>query len=282
MKLLFDQLVDLHNSIDAHTILGFIENDLVKDPTTGTPLWKSYVPFVGPLYEPGGLLLVGTAQSLAKIARRGEESEWQMATGLPKFPLHRLYRVGKLTVERPLTTSEVSFKSIAIQPYMDGILAGIAGAALAALGWGIHETLDAVTQRIAVTNFFKHSLWTPKRTDLNPLKLTDKRYRQFTLQQYVLKEIEILRPRVVVVFNRAIAHELSQSWDGGHVYGINDPAWIKRGGSFRQQPELEVEKARLLSGYVKQMEPPYGNGKAAAARTFLGKYYSDFAANRLT
>jgi hypothetical protein len=66
------------------------------------------------------------------------------------------------------------------------------------------------------------------------------------------------------------------------VYGINDPAWIKRGGSFRKQPELEVDKRSLLSEYVKQMDPPYRNGKVAAARSFLEKYYSDFVAARLT
>ena len=157
-KGIIEELIGLHRGIDASTRFGVVEDCLVRDRATGAPFWKSYIPFVGPAYNErseGRLLIVGTAQSLAKTARGRNDFQWRLATGLPAKPLFRLYRIGEDTVDRQLLAKEVSFHTIAIQPYEYGILAGIAGVAMAARGMGNFESLDTVTQRIAVTNFFR-------------------------------------------------------------------------------------------------------------------------------
>lgn len=286
MKHIFNQLVGLHGGIDASCKLSLIQDYLVPDPILKKPFWNSYIPFVGPKYEEGGVLLVGTAQSLAKLARKEDASaEWLVATGMPNHSIYRLYRIEETAVDRPLTEAEVSFKAIAIQPYMDGIFAGIAGAALMSVYGERHLNLNAVTQRIAVTNFFKHSLQTPEGNDLNPLNLpkeAKEKYFDVVLRDYMLQEIEILKPQVIVAFNEKVADRIRASWRGGCVYGIYDPASIKRGNllkGFAEQvskASLRGDDRELLLNYVAQMNQPYRVGKAVAAETYLAKYYCDF------
>lgn len=255
-----------------------VREHIVRDPETGKALWDSYIPFVGPHYEPGGVLLVGTAQSLAKAARKTDPSDWRLATGTPDHPLFRLYRVGATTVARPLEIREVSFEKIAIQPFEDGIFAGIAGIALAAKGMGVYRDLNDVTRRIAVTNFFKHSLHTESGGDLRPWDLpraAAQEYARVVSEQYIRRELEILKPAVVVAFNNETAQEIRRL---GHpaVYGIKDPAWLKRGGSFPGKPVSLDEEARELHAiYVSQMRSMYSQQMAGRVTGYLAHYHAE-------
>ncbi len=223
-------------------------------------------------------MLVGTAQSLAKVLRGGHEQAWQRATGLPENPLYRLYRIDGKTAARLLSPNEVSFRNIAIQHYEDGILAGIAGSALAALEAGFFENLDDVTQRVAVTNFFKHSMQTSDGNDLHPLRLPTQirqKYFEIVRKTYMRKELDILKPDIVIAFNHEIADEIRKA---GHprVFGINDPAWLKRGGSFRDTgfiSQLSADVRKLHSGYIAQMCRTYQNIRS---ENYLAKYHSEF------
>lgn len=283
MQVFFNKLTELHQSIDPRARVDLIGDRLVQDPWTKEPVWKSYIPFVGPSYQRGRLLILGTAQNLAKVAKSAREAEWREATGLPDMSLYRLYRAAGATFARPLRKAEVSFSSIAIQPYMDGILAGVAGMALLAMGRGTCATLDDATQYIAVTNFFKHSLRTPVGNDLNPSQLPKElqtRYRAATLRHYVLEEISILKPIAIVTFSDIVADEIRSSWKDGPVYRIYDPAYIKRGASLRQWShyltEIPGSVSELIRSYVSQMKQPYQGGKSLAATNYLAKYYAEF------
>lgn len=280
MRATFEKLTALHRSVDPSDCVRPVMDRLVLDPTTDKPVRDSYIPFVGPFYPQGRVLICGTAQNLAKVAKSENVGEWRRATGLPAMPLHRLYRVRNETVGRPLVEAEVRFSSIAIQPYMDGILAGVAGMALLAIRRERLETLDQVTQHVAVTNFFKHSLRNLEGNDLNPSQLTatiQDRYRSVTLKRYVLEELSILKPLVVIAFSDIVADEIRASWKAGPVYRVNDPAWIKRGGSFPSGSQVPDSVADLIRGYISQMKQPYQSGKSAAATTYLAKYYADFS-----
>ena len=275
---LIPELVALHRSIQAERYLPMVGEHIVRNPESGDKFWDSYIPFVGPRYEPGGVLLVGTAQSLAKTARKSDFRDWRLATGLPAHPLFRLYRVEGATVARPLTTEEVSFQNIAVQPFEDGIFAGIGGVAMAAKGLGVHRDLNDVTCRIAVTNLFKHSLRTTSGNDLRPWDLpraTAQEYAQVASEQYIRRELEILKPGVVVAFNSETARAIRGL---GHpsVYGINDPAWLKRGGGFAAASEgLDDAARKLHASYVSQMRPIYKEQMASRATGYLARYHAE-------
>ena len=74
--------------------LRFLERHLVRIPESGEPFTSPYLPWVGPEYRPGGVLLMATAQNLAQFQGETEadHARWREATGWPDGTLHRMQR----------------------------------------------------------------------------------------------------------------------------------------------------------------------------------------------
>lgn len=280
---MFAALVDLHRGVagELPARLGAVLPYLVRDAATKKPVWESYIPFIGPRYREGGVLVVATAQNLARWTGT---SAWRDAIGGPGRELYRLYRLADGCTDRLLRPDEVGFRSIAIAPWLEGIIAALVGLALRELGLGVFTDLNEVTQRVAVTNFFKHSLQTKKGTDLNPLseKLPAKvaaRFKAETARLYVKPEVRILRPRLIIAFKK-LGEVLRRAAPGATVLSINDPSWIKQGmsgvaaapsGSWLRRVKaaaIEPEVEELVRGYRKQMAPNY-QAKSEAVRVYL-------------
>ena len=130
--------------------LGFLEDHLVRTPGTRNPFCNPYLPWIGPGYRHGGILLMATAQNLGQFQDHSSEDHlerWRVATGWPDRTLRRL--------EHP---SFEEWRSVPIQPWMDGIMTVLAGLWMFAESGDAPGQLEDIASRVAVTNYFKHSL----------------------------------------------------------------------------------------------------------------------------
>ena len=285
-------LAERHRAIDAARLMLPFADVLVTVPGQGRPLYEPYIPFVGPAYRPGGVLVLATAQNLAQFGRTGDTPNWRLSTGLPDAPLHRLYRVGNRTVSRVLESAEVVCENVAMQPFEDGVLPALAGLWMAAAGEDPPRDLDAVAALISATNFYKHSLRTPSGADLNPEEPSFRNrlsaYRDLTLHTFAGPEVEILRPGAILAFRGVPEALRGHAPSGCRWRTINDPSWIKQGMSgvatapsgswFRraQDPRIPMAIRDLVEAYLGQLRSPYSAGKREATRVYLLVNYLEF------
>jgi hypothetical protein len=167
------------------------------------------------------------------------------------------------------------------------------------------EDLEDVTERLAITNYFKHSLWRRPpasvndghERDLNPdgLRREEARaYADTTYEWLVRPELELLMPRVVLSLKGhclSVLKRVKQDY-GYMLWSINDPAWILRGGGGRLVSNGSWGRAaadattpvldKLVAGYCKQIAETDQVGyrsKLDAIAIYLKYYYSRFTAN---
>lgn len=255
------------------------QGHLVDCPDENGPLFDPYLPWVGPDYLPGGVLILATAQNLGQFDNSSPERrrQWRHAVGWPDRTLWRLY-----------PESSGDWRSVPIQPWMDGILAALAGTWMLAQSGDAPEALDEIARRVAVTNFFKHSLRktgkSGRQGDKNPQSLPGadrRRFVEVTRRNYVDPEVRALKPGAVIGFKTMAAL-------GGFsrfpcpVSTVNDPSWIKQGmggvagedGSWRlrvdQSGNAMTERARQrMAAWVSQLSPAYSGGKREATEIYL-------------
>lgn len=288
---IFSELAEIPKKVNPERDLDFLEALLVRDPKTRKPVWEAYFPFVGPLYESGGVMVLSTAQNLSGDVNR---PTWPLITGLPNSPHYRLYRCGNETLQRIHKVDEVNYQDIEIAPWKDGVLPALVGLAMRESGLGEFSDLNEICRRVAISNFFKHSLTTNKGNDLNPLSadLADPIRSQFhsaTAKLYVNPEIQALKPKLLIVFKDLVGL-LKPMAPEARVIGVNDPSWMKQGmggvasppnGSWYRRvssatipPDVET----LISTYISQMATVY-KSKSEAVRIYLLYYWLEMTSS---
>lgn len=256
--------------------LRFLEQHLVRVPGSSEPFTSPYLPWIGPRYPPGGILLMATAQNLAQFQGETDAdlARWRQATGWPDDTLDRMRR---WELEQ--------WRDVPIQPWMDGIMTALAGVWMLARSNDAPVSLDDIASQVSVTNFFKHSLrkeGKARARDLNPRDLETAlrgRYLSLTRKLFVEPEVEALAPAVIIAFSSL--GKLG-AFDGLNtpVVLANDPTWIKQGMSGVARKggswQLAVERAAipesvhtLVNGWVDQLNSPYSAGKRESARIYL-------------
>lgn len=248
-----------------------------------------YVPFVGTAYDKGRILVYAKAQNLARYPNLRKEYYELGANAM-----YRLCRRGGGVPQ--------SYKDLDIRPVSCGVLPALAGVYLYAVDGLEIGSLDAVTSRLAITNFYKFSLWNVRRSpvndsnqqDLNPDSYAGvKEYARLTLEQFVGPEIERLKPRAILCLKRYGASMLESRYSitGPAVWAVNDPAWILRGGgrggclkptgswgklaSRQKDPGLR----RMVDSYCRQIRENRSKGyssKLKAIAVYLKCYYAKF------
>lgn len=229
----------------------------------GQPVLDPYVPFVGPGYEAGGILVYATAQNLAGVEHRYRD---ELTPG--EAALYRLWDGVAPTGPKPAPAG------VGIQPWDDGILPALVGM-LNLARTGRPETLDGVRGRTAVSNFYKLSLVDGTR-DLNPNGLprdSVERYARMTWDRFVSRELERLEPALIITFRGAHAAIL-QKHRPARVRVVNDPAWLKRGGRFREVPAASEVARALAARSLDSCEEPYRTSKRKAAMGYLLRYFA--------
>jgi hypothetical protein len=257
--------------------LDFLDDWLVRQPDSDAPFYTPYLPWLGPDYQQGGIFLMATAQNLGQFQVDKEvdhRKRWEKATGWPDKTLRRL---------EPRSFED--WRLIPIQPWMDGIMAALAGLWMFAQTGDAPRSLDGIARQVAVTNYFKHSLRKITQSgqrDHNPVLLVPTlrdRYVRFTCDYLVKPEITALKPSVVIGFTTLGKMGGFVGVDTNVVL-VNDPSWIKQGmsgvarekGSWR----LEVEKSNIpealderVEGWLGQLGSPYSTGKRESTRIYL-------------
>jgi hypothetical protein len=162
------------------------------------------------------------------------------------------------------------------------------------LGKASLQDLNEVCCHIAATNFFKHSL-SFGGMDLNSLNPKPKsrldresvqEYLQKTLELYVLPEIQILKPSMLITYKSLvpILRRAIRSLAAAPIlFPINDPSWVKQGMSgvahvskgrwhLRTQANpLPPSSRELLEAYLPELEGVFQK-KQHAASVYL-KFY---------
>ena len=229
----------------------------------GQPVLDPYVPFVGPGYEAGGILVYATAQNMA-----GVEHRYRDELNHGEAALYRLWGGVAPAGPKPAPAG------LGIQPWDDGILPALVGM-LNLARTGELETLDGIRGRTAVSNFYKLSLVDGTK-DFNPSRLPREavaRYAKTTWNRFVLRELECLAPALIVTFRGAHAAILREQRPE-RVRVVNDPAWLKRGGRFREVPAASEDACALAAGYLDSCEEPYRTSKREAATGYLLHYFA--------
>lgn len=263
------------------------QNLLVDRPDGNGPFYAPYLPWVGPDYRPGGILLMATAQNLGQFSHDSSPERqqlWMKATGWPNHTLRRLY-----------PDSFDAWRTVPIQPWMDGVLAALAGLWMLARDGNAPERLEDVARQVAVTNFFKHSLRkrnkSGRQVDLNPKNIDhslQERFIRVTRKRYVDAEVSALRPAAVIGFKTVEAMGGFSDFPV-EVRVVNDPSWIKQGmrgvasegGSW--QARVEKSQAAISSvatsridSWIPQLASSYSGGKRDATSIYLKCCLLDF------
>jgi hypothetical protein len=287
---------------------------VVRDPKTGEPFLHPFLPFVGPSYAPGGILVYASAQN--QVWQPGEDPSawWGWAVGGASESIWRLYsdrRAANADGPAPFRRdaselSAVRYWKIPIQPFRDGPLPALVGLALLAQHVLPPADFDSITGRVAVTNFFKFSLWRrradlrgrERRSNLDASGLDPEsrtRLIDDTTRNFIRPELAALRPGVVLCFGDQVAEAIRLSVQADdircRVIKVRDPSWILRGmsgtarrdGSWTRRIELAVIDGRinpevraLVERYLEFFNGRYLNEKQPATRVYLLGHYLEF------
>jgi len=251
----------------------------------GTPVYfPPFIPFVGSAYDEGRVLVYAKAQNLAgnpdvrrEYHERGPDAMYRLCT------------------ERK--DSCPTYVQLEIGPVMSGVLPALAGVYLYALDSLWLESLEEVTARLAITNFYKFSLWEVRKSPVNRFRQKDlnpdeyervQEYAGLTLEYFARTEVRELSPRGILCL-KGYGAQLLDTVDAAcrpTTLAVNDPAWILRGarGCLKANGSWGKVAARcndealctLIAGYCDQIREWGWGGyrsKADAIATYL-KYYA--------
>jgi hypothetical protein len=297
-----EALADRFEAVDCKREFAWLSTvdgvQVAQAPYDTEPFLCPYLPFVGPRYQPGGVMIYATAQNLADT-ETNKAKWWRHIVG--DDSLWRLYDDRDPREEDstnpcrhgPAELRRVHRRRIAMAPIGQGITLALAGLLHYKRTGEAIADLDDVAAQISCTNFFKFSLVQGRR-DFNPLQLPAQaltRYMALTAEHFVRPEVEAIRPSLIISFNGLFSPRfMSELSAPPQVMPVNDPGWIKRGGggslspggSWRRAVESSSvpERVRQLTeDYLDQCDKPYRGAldaptsKRAAARTYLLSYY---------
>ena len=246
--------------------------DRITHRGDNTALFTPCLPVIGAKYKEDGILVLATAQNW----RDGDPS-----TGTTP----ELYR--QWPNSAPALDGVHSHEEVAIEPWKSGMLPALVGVYLHAHDQELPESLDEVASRCAITNFFKFSLRSRaggKDKDMNPQLLPSQErddYIRLTFEHFVMPELEILKPGVIISFARPWAKQRRlRDWTDSHrprsveILDINDPAWIKN-GMRRSIWRTGNDAPDWLCRYLDQTASPYRDGKRDAATRYLLHYLGE-------
>jgi len=188
-----------------------------------------YIPFEGKKYNEYKIMLYGTAQNISwNYDYRNE-----LINNSDKC-MERLYYDKKFKKKYPL--ENISYNQIGIGPYACGILPALIGIFIFAKFGKKISQINVIHDYITMTNYYKYSLHT-KTKDINPDKIDNTELKSKFKKEYlrindelVKKETCYFAPKYIISFNGRKNIVLSKN-KNIELYVINDPAWIKRGGS---------------------------------------------------
>jgi hypothetical protein len=213
------------------TILYY--NDWKKFVSTQTKNGKimdPYIPFEGKKFDKFKILIYGTAQNIS-----WDHSVRDSLIKNPKKQIERLYYDFEFEKKYPI--QNISYYEIGIGPYEGGILPALIGVFIFAKFGKKIKRINNICDYIAMTNYYKYSLHTDKE-DINPenkinkLKVSSKFKEEYLRinDELVKKEINYLNPKFILAFKGRKIKILEKN-DEYELFEINDPAWIKKGGS---------------------------------------------------
>jgi hypothetical protein len=222
---------------------------------------SAYIPFIGERYgQATKILFYGTAQNLAHKGSADIRKEYAEDPDRGRE---------RLKLRKPRTLD------IDVGPVAGGVLPALAGLALNLKDGLCKEDLAEVLQYTAVTNYYKHSLWDSEKRDLHPDMLPEplkKLYREYMLENFIKKEIEILSPDWIFAFGeypyKSIERLISQGKTKTRLLQIDDPAYILQGGGkkYVRAAIIPDEKAeRLIDSYCEYIK------EKATYRQYSGK-----------
>lgn len=250
-------LVDLFCNSDISALSEYSELISTKDENGVFP---PYVPFVGENYDIHRILVYAMAQNV-----RHADPDWVHCAKMYPSKIEKVKRLQR---------------SIDIAPLP--VLYALAGIYLYAKFRIRIDEFTQVKNHIAVTNYYKFSL-NDGRRDLNPNhELPNPQHFWDLNDELSLKELEFLKPRVIICFDGRHVQKLKEAGFSNPVV-VNDPSWVlqgaagvlKKSGSWYR--ELKDTTARdLIAGYITQINDRPYSGKREAVRIYLSKYCCDW------
>ncbi|MBU4312671.1 MAG: hypothetical protein KJ706_08140 [Candidatus Omnitrophica bacterium] len=279
---------NLHNQClevikNASDIPSEIKQYCVHEEKDGKSIYlDAYIPFIGNRYgQAAKALFYCTAQNLSDrnaIVRKEYADNPELA-------------IKRLCLKKPGTLH------IDVGPISGGVLPALAGLVLYLENNLFEEDLTNVLEYIAVTNFYKFSLWNTERKDLNPDRLEESlrdRYDRFMLENYIKHEIEILKPDYIFIFGKTRHMLLKKYLEEKNplikLFRINDTAWLLRGGGWKKEPSVLDNKVNMLiesyCRYIRtrsEMKDPhfyaaYGK-RVKQIESYLRHYYFEIVRN---
>ena len=238
---------------------------------------NAYIPFIGERYgRSKKILFYCVAQALSK----GNDKYLKEYAKVPDGAIDRL------ELREPNTLN------IDVGPIAGGILPALAGVLLYMRAGLRLETLSDVLQHLAVTNYYKYSLWTAQGTDLNPDDLDGRlkmAYDEFCFENFIKREIAILKPDYIFVCGKrgTYRYDLIDRWiQKGQLHIelqlINDPAYLLHGGKVGSDTGAIQDKEikELIDRYCQRIkeEAVYRQfaGRLSQIRSYLSFYQSTF------
>ena len=249
-------LVDLFCNWDISALSEYSELISTKDENG---IFPPYVPFVGQNYDIHRILVYAMAQN----EKHGSGY------------LHGCTRIEKVKrLER----------SIDIAPLP--VLYALAGIYLYAKFRIRMDQFTQVESHIAVTNYYKFSL-NDGRRDLNPNRELPNPQNFWKLNDALsLKELEFLKPKVIICFRGRHIEVLKEAGFSNLVV-VNDPSWVlqgasgclKKSGSWYRELK-DTTAGDLIARYIHQIDPikytRYAR-KREAVGVYLTKYCFDWS-----
>ena len=258
MKNLINQFknCDLTKIEEYKNLINSKENEIIYPP---------YIPHIGKNYNKYKIFLYGMAQN--------SQNEFADLKGRTKEEQVRQLYDAK------------DHNSVSIAPYK--VMLALAGIFIYTKHDKTIKSFLELHEYVAATNYYKFSfkdISYKKSKDINPEKLSPyfnpQNYYELN-DQLSFTELNTLKPNVIISFkgrSNRIVEEL-----GHQVLTINDPSWIKRGGSgclkksgswYRNITDANV--IDLINNYIEQIDGNNYGEKKDALNIYLSKYYSDW------
>jgi hypothetical protein len=244
-------------------------------------IFPPYVPWVGPQYAQGGIIIYGTAQNL------NENTETGGVFALNEDKLVQRLRYMPWNEWQPVN----GFQGVSINPYAAGILPALAGVWQYLHGGNASSHLDDVNKQVAATNYYKFSLRNGKR-DMNPNSLANDEFgREYRQVNDALTRLELnyLKPNALIVIrgrhSGVLASEASAT--GRTLLEVNDPAWMLRGGGscFNVSGSWHIKASSVTDRKIldlgagwSELIPAWSkyHNKKMVVRDYLLCYYQDW------
>lgn len=240
-----------------------------------------YIPLVGKNYEEERVLIYATAQMIP--------TENDVARS---YAAHFDKLVERLSWSRDFVRhypDALEYKDVEIAPWKAGVLPALAGIFLLCWHGQAFESLADIQDRVAVSNYYKFSLYGKK--DINPNSLNDGEEYWKLNDELVSHELAVLRPSCIIVFRGRHVDKLKQYGAANkcRIVLINDPAWVLRGasGALSQDGSWAVVAQKVTDSSALALVQHYTTknclcdkytGKPDAVRNYLLKYYADWMA----